>query len=156
MKFEKLVKSLGSNGVIYNRKNGERWLASPSVFMLIPDTIRGVTASDILEMPKKIDDIISSLTSDPCELTRAIMPYGDSGIKECIRVFQNQTGDIKIPVSNPDFALIEKGDIKEICYEYAGESNEVKPVALMVKHWPTMVADDPELVGVIFPADYEL
>ena len=30
MKFEKFVKTLGSNGVIYERDGDERWLASPS------------------------------------------------------------------------------------------------------------------------------
>ena len=28
MKFQKFVKALGSDGIVYNRKNGERWLAS--------------------------------------------------------------------------------------------------------------------------------
>lgn len=154
MKFEKFVKSLGTNGVIYKRENGERWLASSSVFMLVPDNIRGVTASDILDMPQKIDEIISAISSEPCELDRAIMPYGDSGIKDCVRVFSNLAGDINIPISNPDFALIEKADIKEIQYRYIGDDAE--PIALMVKAWPVIPADEPELVGVIFPTDYDL
>lgn len=156
MKFEKFVKSLASTGVIYERKNGDRWLASPSVFMLIPPTIRSVTAIGIQDMPEKIDGIISSITSEPCELSRAIMPFPDSGIKDCIRVFSNQAGDIKIPIGNPDFALIEKGDIKEISYQYAKDTSEPEPVALMVRAWPTLAADEPELVGLIFPVDYNI
>lgn len=35
MKFQKFVKALGSDGIVYNRKNGERWLASDKVFMKI-------------------------------------------------------------------------------------------------------------------------
>ena len=39
MKFEKFVKSLASSGVIYERGMSERWLASPSVCMLIPESL---------------------------------------------------------------------------------------------------------------------
>lgn len=39
MKFQKFVKALGSDGIVYNRKNGERWLASDKVFMKIPEDI---------------------------------------------------------------------------------------------------------------------
>lgn len=45
MKFQKFVKSIGSEGIIYNRKNGERWLASDNVFMRIPEDIRIITAT---------------------------------------------------------------------------------------------------------------
>lgn len=50
MKFEKFVKSLASSGVIYNQQIGDlsindRWLASPSVFMKIPVTVKSVTAA---------------------------------------------------------------------------------------------------------------
>ena len=44
MKFQKFVKSLGSDGVIYVRKNEERWLGFENVFMKIPDNIRSITA----------------------------------------------------------------------------------------------------------------
>jgi hypothetical protein len=49
MKFTKFVKSLASEGVIYetNQILEKRWLASVSVLMAIPDTVRSVTASDI-------------------------------------------------------------------------------------------------------------
>ena len=45
MKFEKFVKSLASSGVIYKRgvddlPFADRWLASPSVFMKIPVTVK--------------------------------------------------------------------------------------------------------------------
>lgn len=53
MKFTKFVKSLASEGVIYetNQILEKRWLASVSVLMAIPDTVRSVTASDIKEAP---------------------------------------------------------------------------------------------------------
>lgn len=49
MKFTKFVKSLASEGVIYetNQILEKRWLASVSVLMAIPDTVRSVTASDL-------------------------------------------------------------------------------------------------------------
>ncbi len=48
MKFQKFVKALGSDGIVYNRKNGERWLASDKVFMKIPEDIRSVTCTEFL------------------------------------------------------------------------------------------------------------
>ena len=66
MKFEKFVKSLASSGVIYNQQIGDlpindRWLASPSVFMLIPPTVRSVTAEAIQDLPKAIDTMIDRI-----------------------------------------------------------------------------------------------
>ena len=59
MKFEKFVKSLASSGVIYNQQIGDlpindRWLASPSVFMKIPVTVKSVTAAAIHPAVKSI------------------------------------------------------------------------------------------------------
>lgn len=54
MKFEKFVKSLGAQGVIYTIPNGEKWLASQSVFMKIPETTTGILAENIVEMPDPI------------------------------------------------------------------------------------------------------
>ena len=33
MKFKKFVKSLGADGILYVRENGDRWLSSCSIFM---------------------------------------------------------------------------------------------------------------------------
>lgn len=55
MKFQKFVKALGSDGIVYNRKNGERWLASERVFMKIPEDIRSVTCADTVEMYAQFD-----------------------------------------------------------------------------------------------------
>lgn len=52
MKFQKFVKALGSDGIVYNRKNGERWLASDKVFMKIPEDIRSVTCTEVADMPE--------------------------------------------------------------------------------------------------------
>ena len=124
MKFQKFVKSLGSEGVIYVRKNDERWLASASAFMKIPDNIRSITASDIVPMPEAIESVINyEAFADPCELHKAIMPFPSAGIKYCIRVF----------------AKVNAKD----------ETSEGK--ALVVKEDSIIPDEDPELVGIIFP-----
>lgn len=58
MKFQKFVKSIGSEGIVYVRENGDRWLASGNVFMKIPDDIRSITAEEVTDMPEAIDNII--------------------------------------------------------------------------------------------------
>ena len=81
MKFKKFVKSLGADGVLYVRNNGDRWLSSGSIFMKVPEDIRTVTACDSADMPSMIEDIINYDTfSQPCELVEAIMPVADGVI----------------------------------------------------------------------------
>lgn len=50
MKFKKFVKSLGADGILYVRENGDRWLSSGSIFMKVPEDIRTVTARDSASM----------------------------------------------------------------------------------------------------------
>lgn len=50
MKFKKFVKSLGADGILYVRENGDRWLSSGSIFMKVPEDIRTVTACDSTSM----------------------------------------------------------------------------------------------------------
>ena len=86
MKFQKFVKSIGSEGIIYERKNGERWLASDNVFMRIPEDIRSITASEIAPIPEAIENIINYESfTDPCELHKAVMPYAD-GVSKTVCV----------------------------------------------------------------------
>lgn len=154
MKFEKFVKSLGSNGVIYKRQNEEQWLASPSVFMRVPENVRTVTASDIFDMPPGIESIINGeLSADPCDLHKAIMPYASAGIKDCIRIFATEPGDVKISIRNNDYALIERGDIVEVFSKYDFDDEARVAKALMIKRYPQYASDEPELVGVIFPIE---
>lgn len=51
MKFSKFVKSLAPDGGAIYEYMDERWLASPSVLMLIPDGIRSVTGYSNEKMP---------------------------------------------------------------------------------------------------------
>lgn len=62
MKFKKFVKSLGADGILYVRENGDRWLSSGSIFMKVPEDIRTVTACDSASM--------LSLSLWKCSLTR--------------------------------------------------------------------------------------
>ena len=156
MKFEKFVKTLGSNGVIYERDGDERWLASPSCFMLIPPGTRSVTSVGVQAMPPAIDQMIDQIGhTSPATLTKAIMPYADGGIKDCVRVFTNQAGDLSIPISHEDWSLIEKSDFCEILYEYDSETEATTVKALLVKTYPKFPDDEDELVGIIFPVTME-
>ena len=101
MKFQKFVKSIGTEGVVYVRSNGERWLAAQDVFMKIPEDIQSITAKAITEMPEGIENIIKcDCFSDPCELYKAIMPYADGTIKDCVRIFATENHQCEIAISN--------------------------------------------------------
>lgn len=155
MKFKKFVKSLASSGIIYKR-GFDRWLASPSAFMLIPCTVQSVTAAGIQDMPEPIDRMISQVgCTEYAKLTQAIMPYPDGKIKDCVRVFSTERKDISIAISNDDWSLIEKSDFCEILYAYDIDSGNAEAKALLVKQYSQMPDDDDLLVGVIFPVEYE-
>lgn len=100
MKFKNFVKSLASSGVIYNRGVEElpladRWLASPTAMMLIPPSVRSVTAAAIQEMPQGISKMLDQIGhTDYAVLSEAIMPYPDGAIKDCVRVYKTQAGDM--------------------------------------------------------------
>lgn len=150
MKFQKFVKSIGTEGVVYVRKNGERWLASQDVFMKIPDDIQSITASEVNEMPDAIESIINSdWFSDPCELHDAIMTCADGGIKDCIRIYAAKNTLCEIHISNTAYSLIEKKDVVEMYFKYDSENKESVTKALFVKRFT--FGEDKETVGVIFP-----
>ena len=110
MKFEKFVKTLASTGVIYERGIfKERWLASQSCYMMVPLGTRSVTAQGIFEMPDSINAMIESVgNTEPALLRKAIMPYPDGKIKDCVRIFANDASDIHIAISNDDWTLTIK------------------------------------------------
>lgn len=152
MKFTKFVKSLASEGVIYetNQILEKRWLASVSVLMAIPDTVRSVTASDIKEAPETIKRIINGIGNTvDATLEKAVMPVADGKIKDCVKVYQSEDGGISLPICNDDYGLIEKSDITEILYHY--ENDNPIPDALLIKKAGMIPTDDYELVGIIFP-----
>ena len=155
MKFQKFVNSLGSDGVIYVRKNEERWLGFENVFMKIPDNIRSITASDILPMPESVEKVINyDSFTDPCELYKAIMPYADGAIKDCIRIYATENGMNKVGITNTDYSLIERKDYVEMYVKINAVEETSEGKALVIKNYPTLASEEPVTIGIIFPAEY--
>ena len=146
MKFKKFVKSLGADGILYVRENGERWLSSGSIFMKVPEDIRTVTACDSAEMLSLVENIINYESfTQPCMLVEAVMPVPDGVIKDCVRIFATENGIDKTAISNDGYALIERGDMVEM---YVDE----KISAVVIKRPVDLV--DEEIVGVILRTEY--
>lgn len=154
MKFNKFVKSLAPYGVIYEC-DGERWLGSSSALMLIPHAFQSVTCVSIQPMPEAIKKIIRQVDrTQAATLSKALMPYPDGGIKDCVRVFSTADTTLSIPVSNDDWSLIEKSDFCEILYSYDIDTDKTVAKALLIKNYPSNPDDDDELVGIILPTAY--
>lgn len=146
MKFKKFVKSLGADGILYVRENGELWLSSGSIFMKVPEDIRTVTACDSAEMLSLVENIINyDSFTQPCMLVEAVMPVPDGVIKDCVRIFATENGIDKTAISNDGYALIERGDMVEM---YVDE----KISAVVIKRPVDLV--DEEIVGVILRTEY--
>lgn len=146
MKFKKFVKSLGADGILYVRENGDRWLSSGSIFMKVPEDIHTVTACDSTSMLSFIENIINyDSFSQPCELVEAVMPVADGVIKDCVRIFATENGIDKTAICNDGYALIERGDIVEMFVDE-------KISALVIKRPVDLV--DEEIVGVILRTEY--
>lgn len=107
MKFKKFVKSLGADGVLYNRTNGERWLSSGSIFMKVPEDIRTVTACDSVDMLPLVENIINyDSFTQPCELVKAIMPVADGDIVEMFTDEKVSAVIVKRPVDLVDEEIV--------------------------------------------------
>ncbi len=152
MKFEKFVKSLASTGTIYERTNGDRWLASPTAFMLIPPGTKSITGVGIHPMPDNIEKIIDQIGhTEEATLVKAVMPFANGGIKDCLRVFETRDGSIRCTISNDDWSLIEKSDMTFIKFAYDLDATKNVAKALLVRVYPPIPDDEDELVGIIFP-----
>ena len=152
MKFQKFINQLSGEGVIQTRADGSKWLVSCTCLMKIPDEMSGVVAESIVEMPKNIEAILSwESNGTPAHLQKAIMPSGDSGVKDCVRVFVAENDmSVKLPIYNDDWSLIEaRRDQVEILTEYDHEEEVMLPKALLVKR--PYLNDEADLIGVIFP-----
>lgn len=153
MKFEKFVKSLGTAGTIYERTNGERWLASESCLMRVPYSARSVVAWEIVEMPDEFETIISQIGfKNEAFLVKAHMPIADGSTRDILREYESVKNGYTCIITNADYSLIDrKKDIVEILavYDLNKDENEVK--ALLVKNVPVTPEEDYELVGVILP-----
>lgn len=155
MKFSKFVKSLAPNGGAIYEYMDKRWLASPSVLMLIPDGIRSVTGYGIMTMPDGIDRLISQVgCTEYATLVKAVMPEPDGAIKDCIRIYATQDNTMTFPITNDNWSLIEKSDFCEILYAYDLDTDKSVPKALLVKKYTMLPDDDDKLVGIIFACEY--
>lgn len=96
MKFEKFVKSLASNGVIYERDTEERWLASPSCFMLIPVGTRSVTSVGIADMPPYGDSFHQSFVEEGLAMSRIRLGDKFNRFKTLSRATEKKVSDESI------------------------------------------------------------
>ena len=152
MKFEKFVKSLASTGTIYERPNGDRWLASPTAFMLIPPNTKSITGVGIHPMPENIEKIIDQIGhAEEALLVKAVMPIPNGAIRDCLRVFETRDGSIRCVISNDDWSLLDKSDMTYIKYSYDLDETRNVAKALLVRVYPPIPDDEDELVGIIFP-----
>ncbi len=156
MKFEKFLKSLGGHGVIYT-KGSERWLASRKCCAKIPETMVGVIAENITEMPETIRKYIDyDICNDSCSLKQAVMPFPDGGIKDCIRVYATEDG-VELPIENDEYAFIDKHDITEINTKFVEEDESYIGQALVIRQVSKDPDEYPEIIGIIYPTtiDYK-
>ena len=152
MKFEKFVKSLASTGTIYERPNGDRWLASPTAFMLIPPNTKSITGVGIHPMLENIEKIIDQIGhAEEALLVKAVMPIPNGAIRDCLRVFETRDGSIRCVISNDDWSLLDKSDMTYIKYSYDLDETRNVAKALLVRVYPPIPDDEDELVGIIFP-----
>lgn len=151
MKFEKFVKTLGGHGIIYRYKD-TNWLASFTVLMRIPDDVSGVLSESISEMPEGLKKFIEmEWKNDPCLLTKAELPRGNSGIKEAIRIYETEHSGVVCRIDNDSYSLIDKGDILEIYPEYDSEQSVDVAKALVIRAVTPDPDEEPQIVGFIFP-----
>lgn len=150
MKFEKFVKTLGGNGVIYSY-GGKKYLASGNVMMVIPDDFRGVVAENIAEMPTTLAHYIDmAWKNEACALTRAELPTGNAGIKDAIRIFENAS-HLEIRIDNASYTLLDKCDALDIFPEFDSETRTDSAKALVVRKPRNDDNEETDIVGFIFP-----
>ena len=106
MKFDKFTKFVGSDGTIFEAKNGDNWLFFGCIGMKIPEGY-GV-AGRFAKMPKYIDDLINSEQVEAAELKAAYVPAPDSKPSALIRKFASRS--FEIDIVNKAFGFIERGD----------------------------------------------
>lgn len=155
MKFDKFVKALGSDGVIFDGK----WLYGLGCALRIPGT-KNVCSDSEIKTPEWFSDILCEVELYTAELNDSILPRRDSKSSEILRIFDemgNARGERTIPVAitNKSFGFIEKGDACYVCtYDHPlkGEGEEERN-ALVIARWDG--SDEPDIVGVMFDVKRE-
>jgi len=123
MKFEKFLKATGTHGQIFTRTNGDKWLICAGVGMKVPTGVVNLLGSG--EVPEKVKTLVNGLinadTDDKVHLTRATIT-ADGKTSDIVRIFSDDL-DIEVGISNANFGLLEKSDVKlaEVEIEDSGE-----------------------------------
>lgn len=145
MKFEKFIKRAGINAVIVTDPDGDKWIYSDGVAMVIPPVFVNNYGDALYKIPADIFDAIDGIdpeyTDNAAELIRAEIP-ADGKAKEITRIYAD--ADFEFCVCNADWSLIERSDRVFI----AIDDNE-EPAALGIYNGEN-------LVGVIFPIGFTM
>lgn len=85
---------------------------------------------------------------------RLSCPTPDGVIKDCVRIYATEGKQNKVAVDNSSYSLIERKDIVEMFVKYNAEEEISEGKALVVKR-PKQFSSEEEVIGLIFPTDYE-
>lgn len=134
MKFEKFLKGCGTHGQILKRENGDKWLVCGGVGMKVPNGVINLLGSgEVGEKTKQIiEAIVKADTDDRVILTRAEIEK-DGKPNDIIRVFGDHL-DIEIGISNANFGLLEKSDIKLAHLELEDDNGNVDNYLLVLDY----------------------
>ena len=146
MKFVKFLKSCGTYGRVYERRNGDKWLICEGVGMKIPTGVMSLLGVDkVSDSIKKIEAIIGSDTDDKVILSRATIS-ADGKASDIVRVFSTQLAD-EVGISNANFGLLEKSDMNLAYLEILLEDEE------SVDRYLLVLDRSDEVVGFITGVD---
>lgn len=111
MKFEKFLKSVGTNGEVIERNEAEKWLVCGGVGMVIPRGVDNLLGKKWDKDYASIVDVIANAElDDRLELKEAILLDPAGNAKSIYRVFESEFGE-RVAITNPDYGLLEKKDL---------------------------------------------
>lgn len=111
MKFEKFLKGCGTNGVVIEHGEAEKWLVCGGVGMIIPRGVDNLLGSaKETDYASIVDVIANAELDDVLTLKEAVLldPAGNAGA--IYRVFESELGE-KVAIVNADYGLLEKKDV---------------------------------------------
>ena len=111
MKFEKFLKSVGTNGEVIERNEAEKWLVCGGVGMVIPRGVDNLLGKKWDQDYASIVDVIANAElDDRLELKEAILLDPAGNAKSIYRVFESEFGE-RVAIMNADYGLLEKKDL---------------------------------------------
>lgn len=134
MKFDSFVKYAGSDGIILQAANGDKWLFYDKVGMKIPEN-RSVCGKS-LDIPLYMEQLIYTYEDyDAAELTAAFVPEAYSKPSELMRTFTG--GELSIDLYNKAFGFIEKND-----FTYINEVDDTDDNGNVTRYIALLVSND--------------